>query len=98
MSIGERRKEKIAALEKQAKGLVDRLSSSSDETSPQASSASDCADTVRNVLTLSYEDSVPGFTIHGNPFSADVVEDLNGTHRSCPIPGFADSASQNSLS
>lgn len=98
MSIGQRRREKIAALEVQAKGLVDRHSSSSSETSPQASSASDCPDSVQDVFTLSYQDTIPGFAIHGNPFSTKVMEDLNGTHRSCPIPDFADSPSQTSPS
>jgi hypothetical protein len=98
MNIGQRRREKIAALEVQAKGLVDRRSSSSNENSPQASSASDGADSVQDVFTLPSEDSVPGFAIHGNPFSANLMEDLNGTHRSCPIPDLADSPSQTSPS
>lgn len=98
MSIGQRRREKIAALEVQAKGLVNGRSSSSSETSPQASSASDCPDSVQDVFTLSYEDNTLGFAIHGNPFSTKVMEDLNGTHQSCPITGFADSPSQTSPS
>jgi hypothetical protein len=98
MDIGQRRREKIAALEVQAKGHVDRRSSSSNETSPQASSASDGADSVEDVFTLSSEDGVPGFSIHGNPFSTNVLEDLNGTHRSCPIHDLTDSPSQTSPS
>lgn len=94
--LGQRRREKIAALEAQAKsleGLVDQRSTSSDDTSPQASSTSATSkslaspqelpenlDYVEELINVPCEDDLAGFATHGDPFNMTLVQDFSGTY------------------
>ncbi|KAF3008453.1 hypothetical protein E8E13_003809 [Curvularia kusanoi] len=77
----QRRREKIAALEAQAKcheGLVDDRSSSSDDTAPQAGSSSVNVTPVQDVFNLSCEDIAPDFAVQQSDFNTNILGDLGG--------------------
>ncbi|KAJ4992000.1 hypothetical protein SVAN01_02595 [Stagonosporopsis vannaccii] len=76
----QRRKEKIATLEAQAKSLeslVDHTSSSSDGTSPSTSLAPEVPEHIDRTLSVPGVDGVSDFIINGNPFDASLIEEID---------------------
>ncbi|KAJ8114956.1 hypothetical protein OPT61_g3277 [Boeremia exigua] len=75
----QRRKEKIASLEAQAKDpnrLIDHQSTISNDASPSAGSASDQSDRIGEFIDVPCENET-SFIVHGNPFDTTLIGDLD---------------------
>lgn len=96
VDVGQRQREKIAALEAQAKsleGLVEQRSTSSDGSSPRASSTSVTPrspdalheppvtqDGVEELTNVPCGDDLLGFTIQDSSFDVALMEDFSGMY------------------
>jgi hypothetical protein len=90
---GQRRREKIAALEAQSKRLEGLAEQRSNGSSPQTSAISATPKSpdaihepsviqgdVEELVNVPYEDDLLGFAVHEDPFNIALMQDFSGTY------------------